>query len=228
MAYSPQIHRHHKRTPYAANTFPRESYAWNCSDEGLFYYGEPLNPTGNQAAHTYWSVYTSPSNPFAPVGFNGTCQFPQITRQGLDDSFQHGKDLYDVYGALLGFLPERADSRVSYRVTNNVITSQVAGMVVEAMYQPAEDFPLRVQSASIDSLEPTYPCKTATTLFSSYGVGSNNSNWTAHLNASASLYSLLDDISGVAPNDTGFHQSCKFPVGRPETGSHEDKTDSSD
>lgn len=130
----------------------------------------------------------------------------------MDDSFHHGKDLHDVYGALLGFLPQKVDDRVSYRVTNNVITSQVAGMVVEAMYQPSEDFPLRAQPSSIDSLEPTYPCKAATTLFRSYGVGGNDSNWTAHLNGSASLYDLIDDISGVAPNHTGFHQSCKFPT----------------
>lgn len=83
LEYVEVIHRHHKRTPYADNTFPREGYAWNCDDEGLFYGGKPLNPSGNDSADTYWSVYTSPNNPFPPEGFNGTCQFPQITRGGL-------------------------------------------------------------------------------------------------------------------------------------------------
>lgn len=210
MADFSQIHRHHKRTPYAANTFPKESYPWYCDDEGLFYYGKPLNPTGNNSADTYWSVYTSPSNPFPPAGFNGSCQFPQITREGLDDSFQHGKDLYDVYRNLLGFIPEKFDDKVTYRVTNNVITSQVAGMVVSAMYKPSNDIPLRIQPASIDSLEPTYTCKSASTLYSRYGVGGTNPNWTAHLTASKPLYKLLDEISGVSPNSSGFHQSCKF------------------
>jgi hypothetical protein len=43
-----QIHRHHKRTPYASNTFPHESYSWECNDEALFYYGVPY-PDGKSA-----------------------------------------------------------------------------------------------------------------------------------------------------------------------------------
>ena len=202
-----QIHRHHKRTPYASNTFPTESDPWYCDDEGLFFYGKPLDPTGNDSSSTYWSVYTSSSNPFRPQGFNGTCQYPQISRGGLDDSWQHGKDLYAVYHDLLGFLPDNANEQVSYRVTNNVITSQVAGMVVNAMYKPPDDFPLLIQPDSIDSLEPIYTCTTASTLYSTYGVGSIDPNWTAHLTASQSLYNLLDTISGVSPTDSGFHLS---------------------
>ena len=202
-----QIHRHHKRTPYAANTFPRESYTWNCNDEGLFTYGKPLNPTGNDSASTYWSVYASPSNPFAPQGFNGTCQFPQITRGGLDDSWQHGKDLFEVYKDRFGSLLVNPSDQVSYRVTNNVITSQVAGMVVAAMYESVKELSLAVQPASIDSLEPTYTCDAGAALYTAYGVGSTNPNWTAHLTDSQPLFNVLDNISGVAPNDPGFHQS---------------------
>lgn len=207
LEYVEVIHRHHKRTPYAANTFPRESYTWDCSDEGLFYYGKPLNLVGNGSALMYWSVYTSPSNPFAPQGFNGTCQFPQITRGGLDDSWQHGKDLYDLYHDLLGFLPDEPGDELTYRVTNNVITSQVAGMVVDAMYNSTTDVPLSIQPASIDSLEPTYTCAAGTGLYNSYGVGGTSPNWTVHLTASQSLFSTLDSISGVPPTEPGFHQS---------------------
>lgn len=211
LQYVEVIHRHHKRTPYAANTFPRESYPWYCSDEGLFYYGEPLNPFGNNASQTYWNVSTNPVNPFAPSGFNGTCQFPQITRGGLDDSYQHGLDLLAVYDTMLGFLPKSKDpSLVTYRVTNNVITSQVAGEVVAAMYPVAvANGPqaLSIQPASIDSLEPTYTCAYATALAANYSVNSKNANWTTHLNASASLYTFLDSVSGVSPTDSGFHMS---------------------
>jgi len=83
-------------------------------------------------------------------------------------------------------------------------------MVVSAMYKPFNDIPLRIQPASIDSLEPTYTCKSASTLYSRYGVGGTNPKWTAHLTASKPLYKLLDEISGVSPNSSGFHQSCKF------------------
>jgi hypothetical protein len=202
-----RVHRHHKRTPYASNTFPTESYRWECEDQGLFYYGQPLNPAGNESASTYWSVYTNPINPFPQSGFNGSCQFPQITREGLDDSWQHGKDLYGVYHDLLNFLPSSLSSKVSYRVTNNVITSQVAGMLINGMYAPKTNTPLLIQSTNIDSLEPQYPCPKATSLYSSYGVGSTASNWTLHLQASKSLFSSLDAISGIALDSTDWHQS---------------------
>jgi 2-phosphoxylose phosphatase len=201
-----KIHRHHKRTPYAANTFPHESYSWDCSDEGLFYYGKPLNPTSKPAASTYWSLYSSSVNPFAPSGFNGTCQFPKITRGGLEDSWQHGKDLFGVYHDLLHFLPDQPDDTTSWRVTNNVITSQVAGMIVNAMYPGfTSSFPLQIQPASVDSLEPAYSCPAATWIYANYSVGSKSPSWTTHLNASSTLFASLDAVSGVARNDTGFH-----------------------
>ncbi|KAJ9619521.1 hypothetical protein H2203_008299 [Taxawa tesnikishii (nom. ined.)] len=212
LEYVEVIHRHHKRTPYAANTFPVESYPWYCSDEGLFYYGQPLPSTrgSNTSASTYWSVYTSSSNPLAPQGFNGTCQFPQITVGGLEDSLQHGRDLFGVYHDLLHFLPSSyRSSQVSFRVTNNVITSQVAGMLIAGMYPAtaSHDVPLLIQPDSIDSLEPAYTCSAASSLYSSYGSGSTAPGWRAHLDAARSLYATLDSISGVSPSASGWHVS---------------------
>lgn len=142
-----------------------------------------------------------------PSGFNGTCQFPQITRDGLDDSWQHGKDLFGVYHDLLGFLPDEMTDKIAYRVTNNVITSQVAGMVIDGMYSPQSATPLRIQPTGVDSLEPQYTCPAASSLYSAYGVGSSAANWTAHLNAAESLYSSLDAISGIASDSTDWHKS---------------------
>lgn len=213
-----QIHRHHKRTVYASNSFPVESYPWNCDDEELFYYGQPK--VGNKSTPTYWQGYQSPTNPFIPTGFLGTCQFPQITAGGLDDSWQHGQDLYGVYHDLLGFLPDDASEKVSFRVTQNVITSEVAGMVVNGMFDTQDDIPLLIevgnyhcmslnladtlQASGYDSLEPTYSCSVSSSLFGSIESGAN---WTAHLTAAASLYSTLDNISGISPTDSGFHAS---------------------
>ncbi|KAJ4293094.1 hypothetical protein N0V90_008376 [Kalmusia sp. IMI 367209] len=207
LRYVEVIHRHHKRTPYASNTFLKESYGWNCTDEGLFYYGQPLSPAGNTSARAYWSVFASDTNPFAPSGFNGTCQFPQITRDGLDDSWQHGKDLFGVYHHLLGFLPDEIDNKVTFRVTNNVITSQVAGMLIDGMYSPVSSTPLRIQPSSVDSLEPAYSCPAASSLYSSYGVGSSATNWTKHLTAAKPLYNILDAVSGVPSDSTDWHKS---------------------
>lgn len=166
-----------------------------------------MNPVGNASAKSYWSVFTSSTNPFVPTGFNGTCQFPQITREGLDDSWQHGKDLFGVYHDLLGFLPDDIGDKVTYRVTNNVITSQVAGMLIEGMYAPENPTPLLIQPTGVDSLEPQYSCPAASSLYSSYGVGSTAPAWTAHLTAARSLYSSLDSISGVPSDSTDWHKS---------------------
>ncbi|KAH8883803.1 histidine acid phosphatase [Thozetella sp. PMI_491] len=208
LKYVELIHRHHKRTPYQSNTFPVESYRWDCDDQGLYYYGQPFN-SANKAASSYWKGYISPINPFVPSGFVGSCQFPQITATGLDDSWQHGADLYALYHDLLGFLPGRGDdwrSKVTYRVTNNVITSQVAGMVINGMWGSASDVPLIIEATGVDSLEPQYSCSSASNAFNTI-KSSSNPAWAQHLSSATSLYATLDDISGVSPTDSGFHAS---------------------
>jgi len=145
-----QIHRHHKRTPYASNAFPIEPYQWDCDDAHLFLYGKPLH--GNESTPVFRQGYTSTSNPFIPSGWIGSCSFPQITAGGLQDSWQHGADLYAVYHGILGFLPAKHEdykSVVRYRVTNNIITSQVAGMVIDGMWSTRRPFPLLIQASCI-------------------------------------------------------------------------------
>ncbi|KAK0634747.1 histidine acid phosphatase [Bombardia bombarda] len=220
LVYVELVHRHHKRTPYASNAFPVEPYHWDCDDEGLFYHAQPFTTatgtgkdnTQKVATPAYWKGYTSPTNPFVPAGWLGSCQFPQITAAGLDDSWQHGVDLYAVYHDLLGFLPGREDTeeewrtKVKYRVTTNSITSQVAGMVVHGMWRSTTGVPLAVQAAAVDSLEPKYPCAASGSLFDGIRRGEA---WVGHLEAEGvrGLYAVLDDISGVRPDDGGFHAS---------------------
>lgn len=115
--------------------------------------------------------------------------------------------MFGVYHDLLGFLPNDIGNKVTYRVTNNVITSQVAGMLINGMYSPESPTPLRIQPTGIDSLEPQYPCPAASSLYSSYGVGSTAANWTKHLNEAKALYKSLDAISGVASDSTDWHKS---------------------
>lgn len=124
-------------------------------------------------------------------------------------------DLYDLYGDLLGFLPSRdCDTwrdQVKYRVTNNVITSEVAGMLINGMWattssSSVDSVPLLIQPSGIDSLEPTYTCPSSSTQFSAI-KSSSNAAWAAHLADAKALYAELDGISGVSPTDTGFHAS---------------------
>lgn len=80
-------------------------------------------------------------------------------------------------------------------------------MVINGMYGVTDAIAVQIQPSGVDSLEPSYPCSSASSLFGSYGSGSSSSAWLAHLKAAASLYATLDDISGVSPTDFGFHQS---------------------
>ena len=213
LQYVEVIHRHHKRTPYASNAFPVEPYPWDCPDAGLFYYGQPRpeTPSSNHSVHTYWDVYASHTNPFFAGGFNGSCSFPQITKEGLDDSWQHGHDLAGVYGSLLGFLPATySNTTTAFRVTNNVITSQVAGMLIDGMFGPqtsADNIPLLIQPPTTDSLEPTYPCPAADDLAAKIRNTTVGSEWAEHLTRSAALFAKLDRISGVSPDDPDWHES---------------------
>lgn len=214
-----QIHRHHKRTPYAANSFPVESYTWDCDDEGLYFFARPFsdpsspdpNAGRNSSALAYWDGFSG-FNPFGAIaqGFKGTCQFPQITAEGLDDCWQHGADLYGAYHDLLGFLPGRDDDtwrqKVKYRVTNNVITSEVAGMVINGMWGTTASVPLLIQPTGVDSLEPSYTCASSAAQFSAI-QSTSNAAWAAHFDATTGLYATLDGISGVSPTDSGFHKS---------------------
>ncbi|KAI1631981.1 histidine acid phosphatase family protein [Biscogniauxia mediterranea] len=233
LQYVEVIQRHHKRTPYASNSFPVEPYRWDCPGQGLFHYGQTVSGPGpgasaeqqqqhqhqhqhQQAARGYWQGYTSPVNPYTPSGWTGTCQFPQITLGGLDDAHTHGRDLYEVYHELLGFLPSRDDAdewraRVAYRVTQNVITSQVAGMLISGTWATSSSssslsaaVPLLVQAASIDSLEPQYACAAGDALSAAISAAPT---WRAHLDATRGLFHELDAISGVPDDDAGFHVS---------------------
>ncbi|OHW99711.1 histidine acid phosphatase-like protein [Colletotrichum incanum] len=210
LRYVELVHRHHKRTPYAKNSFPIESYKWNCDERGTFYY-EEFSASRNKPGKTYWEVYASSINPFVPAGWLGTCQFPQVTAQGLDDSWLHGVDLYGVYHDVLGFLPARDTvnsaewhRKVKYRVTKNPITSHVAGMVVNGMWATTDPVPLSIQVPGVDSLEPEYPCPLGNDLH--FGIKSpSNPVWAQHLAAAGPLYTILDNISGFPADDAVVH-----------------------
>lgn len=115
-----------------------------------------------------------------------------------------------MYHDLLHFLPSYlTSSQISYRVTNNVITSQVASMLIKGMWNatPPTTTPLNIQPSAIDSLEPTYPCPAASRLYASYATGSTSPAWTAHLHAAKPLMAALDAISDIPSNATPWHIS---------------------
>ena len=80
-------------------------------------------------------------------------------------------------------------------------------MVVGSMYPSDKPYPLLIQPASVDSLEPKYTCSFAEDLSANYSAGSDNLNWTLHLNETEALYADLDAISNVPTDDDGWHRS---------------------
>ena len=52
LLYVEVVQRHHKRTPYASNTFPHEDIPWSCDDVKLVSYGIP---DGTEVANVYVS-----------------------------------------------------------------------------------------------------------------------------------------------------------------------------
>ncbi|KAH6909989.1 histidine phosphatase superfamily [Coprinopsis sp. MPI-PUGE-AT-0042] len=211
LEYVEVIQRHHKRTPYSSNIFPTEDIPWNCEDESLLL-GLSVPSVQGQTAVIERTELIDATNPFSILtrrGFvNSSCQFPQLTKGGFEDALAHGADLRSVYGSRLQLSDHYVPSEASFRITNNVITSQVASGFFKGFY-PMQDFsnpiPASIQPSSIDSLEPTYSCPRANSLRTSFTTGSNGSVWKDHLQQGQGLWSTLDSISGVSPSDGGWH-----------------------
>ncbi|PPQ74101.1 hypothetical protein CVT26_006480 [Gymnopilus dilepis] len=218
LEYVEVIQRHHKRTPYSSNTFFKEDVSWSCDGSGATFgmirqvlvaltFVDPLT-SGYIARVVLEQVYRQYSGKHLRTlkirGFQH-CQFPQITSEGLQDSITHGSDLRAVYASRLG-LPAKLDpTTTKIRVTNNVITSQVASGLVAGLFPLSEphDIAVMIQSSNFDSLEPAYSCGAASRLISDYTTGSDGAQWQAHLTEAAPLYSKLDKVSGIATQDSG-------------------------
>ncbi|KAG6890056.1 hypothetical protein C0995_012514 [Termitomyces sp. Mi166 len=210
LEYVEVIQRHHKRTPYASNTFFKEDISWSCVGQGPLNGLKAASGPGADVPDIQWQAFTNPDNPWTTTvgpGFVGTtCQLPQITEEGLEDAITHGQDLRAVYVSRLGLSSRFDPSTSRIRVTNNQITSQVASGLVKGLFPASSGIEVLVQSSSFDSLEPTYSCPKANQLQTAITMGSGT--WNGHLSAAAGLYAELDAISGIASHDTaGWHTS---------------------
>lgn len=206
LQYVEVIQRHHKRTPYASNTFPVEAFTWNCTGEGKFagIHAQDFNTT-----QVYWQSEHSSRNPFAAmaqIGFPGsTCAFPMITSSGAEDARQHGIDIRGVYGDLLGFLPQSSErSKYQWRVTNNVITTQTASGLVKGIFPDRDlDYALIDSSdfSNFDTLEPNFACAAASAISSAQQA--SGTEWATHLADSSDLRARLNNVSGISLNYGG-------------------------
>ncbi|KAG6908849.1 hypothetical protein DXG01_003015 [Tephrocybe rancida] len=210
LEYVEVIQRHHKRTPYASNTFFKEDVSWSCVGQGPLNGLKSASGPGADVTDIQASRLGKPQPILSTPGPRKlgqvSCQFPQITEEGLEDSITHGKDLRAVYASRLG-LSSRLDASTSkFRVTNNQITSQVASGLVKGLFPGSSGIEVLIEAPSFDSLEPTLSCNTANQLKTAITTGSQT--WNDHLTAAADLYAKLDGISGTASMDSaGWHSS---------------------
>ncbi|KAJ3886161.1 histidine phosphatase [Lentinula edodes] len=210
LKYIEIIQRHHKRTPYASNTFFKEDIPWDCTGEGPVYYGKGTVGVTDDPTVIQWSAYTNSQNPFTNSvgpGFVGSnCAFPQITTGGLNDSYTHGADLRAVYTERLNLSTKADPNTFKIRVTSNPITSQVSGGLLKGLFPDSSDVAALIQADAFDSLTASYSCPAAKSIFTAYTTDS--SNWTEHLVDAAGIYEELDEVSGIAADDTaGWHTS---------------------
>ncbi|KAF7760282.1 hypothetical protein Agabi119p4_10958 [Agaricus bisporus var. burnettii] len=204
LVYVEAIQRHQKRTPYASNTYFEEVIGWDCVNQGRTV---GLHSTSFQETTVEWQAEFPSNNPFTktvgPGFINSTCIFPGITSEGQDDARVHGEDLREVYFKRLG-LGETYDGKTArVRVTNNVITSEVASGSCRGLWPKTDVVPVSIEEPVIDSLEPSYPCPNADAIRNNYTTGDGGAVWLNHLTAAAPLFDKLDSISGIEKNDTG-------------------------
>ncbi|KJE05011.1 acid phosphatase [Cryptococcus gattii NT-10] len=208
LEYVEVIQRHHKRTPYASNTFFKEDISVR-----PYHYAKDGN--GLNTAPVYWQAQTNTENPFeytvGPGFVNSTCQFPSITSQGLDDAYIHGKDLRGVYHDKLKFLPNKGEKdKYKFRVTNNVITSQTLSGLVKGLFPGGQEYDAWIQSDSWDSLEPSISCALKNTVASA--ITDISSEWGVHLDSSLELRKRFFNVSGIEwDNDAGWSTSWDHP-----------------
>lgn len=175
-----------------------------------YLYAGPNSAGGIQPIPMYAQTYQDPTNPFTP-SVNGTCQYPQITIGGVQDGYQHGKDLWGVYGKKLGLIPEKPSHRVWFRSSESALTQASAGAVLRGLwphYQGA--LPLHQMVSSVDTVNEGYSCPAVSSTLSSL---QSTTQWKEHLAVTKELRSKLGAMLGATESswqNTFDHFSDNF------------------
>ncbi|KAJ5490067.1 Histidine phosphatase superfamily clade-2 [Penicillium expansum] len=176
LVYLEYLQRHQRRTPY--NILPGgENQAYQCDDVRPYLYAGPNSASGIQPMPMYAQTYQDPNNPFIS-GVNGTCQYPQITIGGVQDGYQHGKDLWGVYGKKLGLIPAKPNSRVWFRSSESPLTQASAGAM----------------ASSVDTVNEGYSCPAISSTLSNL---QSTTQWKEHITVTEELRSKLGAMLGA-------------------------------
>lgn len=158
----------------------------------------------------YAQTYQDPNNPFTP-GVNGTCQYPQITIGGVQDGYQHGKDLWNVYGKKLGLIPKKPNDRVWFRSSESALTQGSAGAVLRGVWPDYDGaLPLHQMVSSVDTVNEGYSCSAISSTLSEL---QSTTEWKEHLSVTSELRSELGSMLGATSSswqNTFDHFSDNF------------------
>lgn len=199
LLYVEYIQRHQKRTPY--NLIPGDAFFCDGSYQLT---GNRLPNSNAPAAHL---IIETPTNEFTDI--NGTCQYPQLTAGGLMDAEQHGRDLWGVYGELLGLLPvEPGCDQVKHRASNSRLTEATANGVMRGIWTSQFDLPLYQQPADYDTVNAGFSCPKRDALKNDQR---KTQEWNDHLNEMQPVLTKLNQtFDGIATGEweASFDHFC--------------------
>ncbi|KAJ5950981.1 Histidine phosphatase superfamily clade-2 [Penicillium vulpinum] len=196
IVYLEYLQRHQRRTPY--NIFPGgEDQEYRCENVRPYLYAGANSNSGVQPIEMYQQTYEDPTNPFSP-GVSGTCQYPQMTIGGIQDGYQHGKDLWSVYGKKLGLIPKKPSKRVWFRSSDSALTQASAGVVLRGMWPKYKGaLPLHQMVSSVNTVNSGYSCPAVGATLSSIKT---TEHWNEHLAVTEELRSKLGAMFGATDN----------------------------
>lgn len=184
-------------TDYSAN-YPKQNQPYHCDSVRPYLYGGPAHENGIQPIPVYAQTYQDPTNPFT-TGVNSSCQYPQITIGGIQDGFQHGKDLWKVYGDKLGLIPEAPNDRVWFRSSESPLTQASAGAVLRGIWPDyGGALPLHQMESSVDTVNEGYSCNAVSSTLNQL---KSTDEWKEHLSVTADLRSKLASMLGATSSD---------------------------
>lgn len=206
------LQRHQRRTAY--NILPSgENQEYNCDNIEPFLYGAPgTGGNAQEPMRVYAQSYTSRTNPLVDgiPYVKGSCQYPQLTIGGLEDGYQHGKDLWGVYGATLGLIPSTPDDSVWFRSSESALTQQSASGVLRGIWPEYKGaLPLHQQATAVDTVNEGFSCDYRNTLLSKL---EETDAWKAHIAATKPLQDSLlwATLNQSAWTETFDHLSDNF------------------
>lgn len=121
---------------------------------------------------------------------NGSCQYPQLTLGGILDGYQHGRDLWAVYGDSMKLLPSSPDSqKVWFRSSSSPLTQDSAGAVLRGIWpNHREPLPLHQQPPGVDTVNQVIPCQARSNLLAKI---QSTDAWKEHLEVTRPLRARL-------------------------------------